>query len=177
MIYPKYTKEQSKIFKIYDEDIEYIKSHYIPRHPYYGQRALGRRFGVDHMTIRCYIDPEYKKKSNEKCREYSKTHPDSINKRKRTKLSMIRKKMVMPESMKLYNQLKEREFRKKNPNYHKNLRKKNIYRYKQYEKKKYLKYRTKYLIRMRMYALKNKEHFYEYKKQWRIRKLLKEVGS
>lgn len=48
--------------KLSKEDIMYIKTMYMPRNKQYGSRALGRKFGVDHMRIldvvkgRTYID-------------------------------------------------------------------------------------------------------------------------
>ena len=37
--------------KLTEEDIRYIREHYIPKSSEYGTRALGRKFGVDHMQI------------------------------------------------------------------------------------------------------------------------------
>lgn len=44
--------------KLSDEDIEYIRREYIPHSHTRGTRALGRQFGVDHMTIRRIIKRE-----------------------------------------------------------------------------------------------------------------------
>jgi len=37
--------------KLTDEDITFIRIHYIPRHPDFGTRGLGRRFGVTQVAI------------------------------------------------------------------------------------------------------------------------------
>lgn len=37
--------------KLSEDDVRYIREHYIPRHKEYGSRALGRKFSVDHMQI------------------------------------------------------------------------------------------------------------------------------
>ena len=44
--------------KLTDDDVSYIREHYIPRDRQFGTRGLGRRFGVDHMTIRRIIKNE-----------------------------------------------------------------------------------------------------------------------
>ena len=38
--------------KLSEEEVRYIKKHYIPRHKEFGQRALGRKFNVSQPTIR-----------------------------------------------------------------------------------------------------------------------------
>lgn len=37
--------------KLSPEDVKYIREHYIPRHPLYGTRQLGKQFGVHHTKI------------------------------------------------------------------------------------------------------------------------------
>ena len=37
--------------KLTENDVKFIKEHYIPRDKLYGTRALGRMFGVSHATI------------------------------------------------------------------------------------------------------------------------------
>lgn len=44
--------------KLTDDDVSYIREHYIPRDRQFGTRGLGRRFGVDHMTIHRIIKNE-----------------------------------------------------------------------------------------------------------------------
>ena len=41
----------NKKFKLTMREIEYIRKNYIPRDKKFGSRALGRMFGVDHVTI------------------------------------------------------------------------------------------------------------------------------
>lgn len=41
--------------KLTNEDIDFIRSNYIPRDREFGTRGLGRRFGVNHETIRDII--------------------------------------------------------------------------------------------------------------------------
>lgn len=41
--------------KLPDDDIDFIRKNFLPRHPIYGARALGRRFGVDKDTILHYV--------------------------------------------------------------------------------------------------------------------------
>jgi hypothetical protein len=38
--------------KLTNEDIDFIRANYIPRNREFGTRGLGRKFGVDHETIR-----------------------------------------------------------------------------------------------------------------------------
>ena len=40
--------------KLSIEDIIFVREHYIAKHPVYGARALGRKFGVSKDTIRFY---------------------------------------------------------------------------------------------------------------------------
>ena len=44
--------------KLNKEEIMFIKEHYIQRDKEFGSRGLGRRFGVDHMTILRIISGE-----------------------------------------------------------------------------------------------------------------------
>lgn len=37
--------------KFSEEDVQYIREHYVPNDKDFGSRALGKRFGVDHMQI------------------------------------------------------------------------------------------------------------------------------
>ena len=43
--------EYSSNAKLTQEDVKYIREHYIPRDRKFGTRALGRKFNVDHSTI------------------------------------------------------------------------------------------------------------------------------
>ena len=42
---------QNPCAKLTEDDIEYIRSHYIPKDKKYGCRALGEKFNVSHATI------------------------------------------------------------------------------------------------------------------------------
>lgn len=42
-----------------DEEIEFIRTNYIPYHPEFGTRGLGRKFGVDHTQIRYVLDRRF----------------------------------------------------------------------------------------------------------------------
>lgn len=42
--------------KLTEDDVRFIRSHYIPRDRVYGTRGLGRMFDVDHETIRDVIN-------------------------------------------------------------------------------------------------------------------------
>lgn len=44
-------KPNIRIRKLTEENINYIKDNYIPRHPQYGVRALARKFNVSHSVI------------------------------------------------------------------------------------------------------------------------------
>lgn len=37
--------------KLTEDDVRFIRAHYVPRDPEYGARALGRKYGVRHQTI------------------------------------------------------------------------------------------------------------------------------
>ena len=43
--------ENSSSAKLTQDDVIYIRKHYVPRDKYFGTRALGRKFNVDHSTI------------------------------------------------------------------------------------------------------------------------------
>lgn len=47
--------------KLTDEQVLYIREHYIPRDKDFGTRPLGKRFGVDHKTISRIVRGEYYK--------------------------------------------------------------------------------------------------------------------
>lgn len=38
-----------------EDDVQYIRTHYVPRHPEFGARALARAYGVSHSSIRKII--------------------------------------------------------------------------------------------------------------------------
>jgi hypothetical protein len=42
---------KSLLSSLNDDDIKYIREHYIPKHGTYGMRGLGRKFGVSHSVI------------------------------------------------------------------------------------------------------------------------------
>ena len=46
----------SPLSKLTQEDVIYIRTHYIPNSRIYGTRALGRKFNVNHETIRDIIN-------------------------------------------------------------------------------------------------------------------------
>ena len=50
--------EEAFTSKLDNEAVKYIRENYIPRHREYGTRALGRKFGVDHETIRSVLKNE-----------------------------------------------------------------------------------------------------------------------
>lgn len=43
--------EQHRFSKLTEEDVRYIRAHYIPKDETYGCRALAKKFNVDHSTI------------------------------------------------------------------------------------------------------------------------------
>lgn len=47
--------------KLSDEEMEYIRTHYVPNDPEFGTRALGRRFGVSHSQIRYILKGSVKR--------------------------------------------------------------------------------------------------------------------
>lgn len=51
---------ENENFKLTEQQIEYINTHYKPKHKLYGQRALGRKFNVDHSTIGKIVNNYYK---------------------------------------------------------------------------------------------------------------------
>ena len=50
--------EDSAHAKLTIEDVKYIREHYVPYDKNFGTRALGRKFGVDHDTIRSVLKNE-----------------------------------------------------------------------------------------------------------------------
>lgn len=51
---------ENKNFKLTEQQIEFINTHYKPRHKLYGQRALGRKFNVSHVVIGRIVNGYYK---------------------------------------------------------------------------------------------------------------------
>lgn len=41
------------------EQVEYIRDHFIPKHPVFGARALGRKFGIDHSGVMKIVNHEH----------------------------------------------------------------------------------------------------------------------
>ena len=56
-----HTGKPARNRKLSEDDVVFIKEHYIPRDKTYGGRALGRKFGVDHFTISKIIHGEFYK--------------------------------------------------------------------------------------------------------------------
>ena len=50
--------------KLTEEDVMFIKEHYIPKDKEYGARALGRKYGIRHQSILKIINGEYYKNFN-----------------------------------------------------------------------------------------------------------------
>lgn len=50
---------ENPLFKLTKQEIEYINTHYKPRHKLYGQRALGRKFNVSHVVIGKIVNNYY----------------------------------------------------------------------------------------------------------------------
>lgn len=50
--------EDTHIAKLDNEAVKYIREHYVPYDKNFGTRALGRKFGVDHDTIRSVLNNE-----------------------------------------------------------------------------------------------------------------------
>ena len=47
-----YKREENPSAKLKEEDVRFIREHYIPRHKEYGIRAFSRKYNVHHETIR-----------------------------------------------------------------------------------------------------------------------------
>lgn len=55
----KFTGRPALNRKLTEDDVKFIKEHYVPRSAEYGSRALGRKYGVPHQTILRIINGEY----------------------------------------------------------------------------------------------------------------------
>ena len=47
--------------RLADEDVRYIKEHYVPYDREFGLRAMGKRFGITHATLSRIVNGEYYK--------------------------------------------------------------------------------------------------------------------